>query len=450
MRSSRTWISRAAAPAAPAGLLALVCAALPASGCHKTCHAQSECSFGSYCQVDPGSSTGTCNQDCVSNSDCPPPMSGFSTPVCNNQGRCELVDRPPRLTVFEPEDGAHYPDGTRSIRVSGQVQTAADKVTVTVTARSESGCVGGVPLTALLINPKPGTFATLPFVIDDLTADSGKALVAVDAKAATADNATTVEVELDCPGCAQVNLETPSGLTSAPGLTLPTLAGSVMPGTVQLASWRVYSSYGDIMDGALPVSGGAFSLLDVPIFAGLNRLQVVVTGVGMGLGESRCSALVASGVAQETGLRLVLLGDDPLADLELHVIGPDGHFGDPAAELSIRSQNPSFGGTITQGASGAEVAQIEMLPDGVYGVIVEPVLDGPQQTTNTILHPLFNGRTVTAGPVGPRSLTALDGNIWVAGTIDVKAGGASWRTIDQLVEAGAAPTTRPAAWPQFN
>src|SRR5262249_54503721 len=160
---------------------------------------------------------------------------------------------------------------------------------------------------------------------------------------------------------------------------------------------------------------------------------VLVTGVGTGLGESRCSSLVSSGVTRESGLRFVLLGDDPDADLDTHLIGPTGRFGDAMTTLSPRSQSPSFGGTVNEDVDGPEVTALSMPPDGVYGVIVEPVIDGRLDGSNAVMHVLHNGRLATPRPIGPRHLTSLDGKLWIVGTVNITQGTAEWTTIDVIV-----------------
>jgi hypothetical protein len=438
-----------------AAALCAICAAasVVASSCGgPSCRSVNDCPFGYYCVVSSGSAVakGECKQDCQSAADCPQPNGNLAYAVCNNQGRCENVDRPPRLTVLEPEDDQLFPEGTRSVRVSGEVRSAASEVTVTIEPTNDDGCGGGGSQSVTLTNPNNGTFAKLSFVIDNVYLDPGKNKLTVGAVAGSAQKVESVGIQLDCPGCAQISIADPKGLASVPGLELGRLDGAIMPSSVNRAVWRVHGLEGDVLDGALEVQNGGFSIDRIPLFPGINRVEVIVSGVGSGLGEARCSSLVESGIAHESGLRLILSHDDSSADLDLHVIGPSGSFNDPATSLSIRSEHPSFGGTVVQDFDGPEVATIGSPPDGVYGVIVEPVIDGPDLGEDATLHVLFNGRTASPRPLGPQHLTALDGKLWVAGTVRIESGAATWTAIDQLVDGTAPPTTPPSMWPTFH
>jgi hypothetical protein len=417
-----------------------------------TCRSHTDCPFGYYCVVGGGSGTvgGTCHQDCQSASDCPQPNANLAYAVCSNEGKCLTVDRPPRLTVLEPETDAVYPEGTRQIHITGEVQTAAAEATVTVTPSNVNGCGGGGAQSVTLTNQNVGSFAKLSFVIDGVYLDPGTNHIGVVARVGTAVKSANITIDVDCPGCAQISIDDPKGLVSTPGLELRELRGSISPASVGNAIWRVHSLEGDVIDGPLVVSAGSFAFSRLPLFPGLSRLEVIVTGVGSGLGEARCSSLVESGILQETGVRLILLSDDSAADVGIHVIGPSGRFGDPMSSLSVRSEHPSFGGSVEDDFEGPEVATIEKPADGVYGVIIEPVIDGSDSGENALMHILFNGRTASQRPLGPRHLTALDGKLWVAGTLRVEGGTATWLTIDTLVDAVTPPTTPPSMWPTFH
>src|SRR5262249_30219247 len=126
------------------------------------------------------------------------------------------------------------------------------------------------------------------------------------------------------------------------------------------------------------------------------------------------------------------------------------HFGDATTTLSPRSRHPSFGGSIEDNVDGPAVATVPQPPDGVYGVIVEPVIDGSQDGSNAIIHILFNGRLDTPRPIGPRHVTALDGNLWVVGKVKIENGAGEWTTLDTLIRADSSPTTVPSAWPTFH
>src|SRR6266853_4905062 len=93
------------------------------------CRTQTDCTFGEYCFLEAAGAgnlpKGECRKDCEQNSDCPQPKTNVSYAVCSNQGHCETLDRLPRLRILEPEQDAHFPEGTQKIRVTGEIQTAA-------------------------------------------------------------------------------------------------------------------------------------------------------------------------------------------------------------------------------------------------------------------------------------------------------------------------------------
>lgn len=436
----------------------LACAALAVlSACGGTpCRSQSECPFGSYCVIEGSSggslAEGVCRHDCESAEDCKQPPSNLSTIICTNEGRCRSQPRPPRLTVLEPEPDTHYPPGTRTIRVLGEVRSAASEVTVSARPLGRTGCSGGAVRQTTVTNAREGTFARLPFTIDQVAVDPGLNDIVLEAGVGGAKKVVSVSVTVDCPGCAQITITDPKPRASTPGLDLPVLEGQITSSAiVPAAIWRVHGAEGDVFDGTLPLSSGRFSARGLPLFPGANRVEVLVSGVGAGLGESRCSVLVSSAMIREKGLRAILLWDTDETDLDLHVIGPSGRFGDPMSTLSIRGQHPTFGGTIRESfdAFGPETATIEELGNGVYGFIVESVVDANDTGTNALLRILYNGRSVIPGPIGPRQLTSFRGDLWVAGTLEVVNGAARWRTVDQLVPARMPPTKIPAAWPMF-
>ncbi|CAN0598180.1 unnamed protein product, partial [Laminaria digitata] len=156
------------------------------------------------------------------------------------------------------------------------------------------------------------------------------------------------------------------------------LSGAISPAP-PLATWRVFSSNQDVLDGPLPVgTDGQFSLTGIPLFSGSNRVEVVVSGVGQGFGEARCSTTVVSASARERGLRAMLNWDGTSSDLDLHLIGPGAVYGDPMNTLAPRSLYPVFGGEVQDDFDGLgpELLTLSSLPDGVFGLIVEAVSDG--------------------------------------------------------------------------
>lgn len=75
------------------------------------------------------------------------------------------------------------------------------------------------------------------------------------------------------------------------------------------------SSFGDVIDGSVEVVNGSFVVPRIPVFAGVSRIRYVVSGVGTGLGESRCSVSTISSVTRESGLRVLLTWDGQSSDL---------------------------------------------------------------------------------------------------------------------------------------
>jgi hypothetical protein len=371
--------------------------------------------------------------------------------ICTNEGRCETIARPPRMVVLEPEVDTRYPEGTREIRVSGEVESAAPQITVSVTPNNDNGCAGGPERSVTLRNENEGQFARIPFVIDGVVLDPGASRIEVEARVGAGRRTITLDVAIDCPGCATIDIEQPNRRSSVAGLQVPRLFGSVDPGSVTAATWRVHSYEGDVIDGPLAVSAGRFAVDRVPLFPGLNRLEVVVSGVGSGLGESRCSTVISAGTALESGLRAILVWNGASADLDLHIVGPSGRFGDPLTSLSSRGRGPYFGGTIEDDPEGfgPEVARIQDPPNGTYGIVVEPVVDGTDFGSDAILRLLYEGGPLVHGPIGPRHLTSLDGKLWIPGKVVIESGNASWVPIDQTVPGSAPPVTSPETWPAF-
>lgn len=418
------------------------------------CRSQDDCPLGYYCVLDLGGSgigSGQCEYDCLSSGDCPQPNDGVSRAICDNEGRCTTLARPPRLILLEPETDTVYAEGTRSIRVSGEVETAAARVIVSVRSSGHSGCSGGAPREVAVNNPNVGTLARLPFVIDGVVLDPGPSTIIVEASIGAAKRATSVEVDVECPGCAVLAITEPGRRATVAGFELRHLAGTVEPPTPSTAIWRVFSASGDVIDGIMDVASGRFDVERLPLFPGLNRVEVVVTGVGSGLGESRCSVLVTSSMTSEDGLRAILQWNGRSADLDLHVVGPGGRWGDAATSLSSRSLRPFFGGQLFDDAEGygPEVARVAFPVEGAYGLVIEPVVDGEDLGTDALVRVFFQGRPMFAGPVGPRYVTSDAGELWVVGVVTIEGGAASWRALDELVPAARPPSTSPEAWPIY-
>lgn len=428
--------------------MALAAAATLSEGCGgPPCRSPDDCPLGSYCvlRVGEGASSGECIEDCFEATDCPAPASAASRAICTNEGRCRTVARAPRLRLRLPEADTVLDEGTRAIQVSGEVESAAQQVQVDVAAVGSGGCAGGPPVRLRLDNPS-GEFRTLPFSVDPFPVEAGTRAVQVQASVGGASRQTEVALSVLCPGCAEVSINTPSANAPVPQLELPALEGTVSPDSVPLALWRVRGGLGGVFDGAIVVgSGGRFRLERLPLFAGTNQVEILVSGVGSGSGQVRCSTYVQA-AGRERGLRAVMTWDEDLVDLDLHLIGPGGRFGVPQQDLSARTP-PAFGGRVLDDFDGLgpEVLEVEELPDGVYGLIVEPLVG----RASALLRLLGDGIALTTGPVGPRFVDAESGGLWVAGTLTVTGGALVWRSLDDVVPVQAPPLNGPELWPAY-
>lgn len=429
----------------------LLVSAAALAGCGGTpCSSMNDCPTGSYCD----SRSRVCTQECFENSDCPQASDNLSIALCSREGRCKIARRPPKLRVLEPENDTLLAEGTRSVRISGEVETAAETVVITADPQRVGNCLVGKGGTAVVKNLTPGSFATIPFVIDGIDLDPGFNVLTVNAMVENASKRVTHALEIPCPGCATIQVNEPSttgDIFTAPALELPRLTGTISPATVRTAVWRVRNDSDDVFDGTMSVENGNFTVTRLPLFPGRNRIEVVVSGVGEGLGEARCSTPVVSAVGREEGLRVVLSWDGRTSDLDLHVIAPGGRFGDRATALSSRNDMLPNGATLNDDFDGLgpEVARVPQLEDGVYGLIVEPVFDDTDPGSNAILRLTYEGRSLTRGAVGPRFLTALPGDLWIVGTLTVVGGTVVMRVLDATVPGNAPPTKPPSMWPTF-
>ena len=431
-----------------ASIVALMTVAACSSG--PPCRAKSDCETGSYCQIDiSGSSiSGTCVHDCVSKTDCGGDPGPDMVSFCSDEGRCVTTTRRPRLRVTDPEHDSLLDDGTRKIRLTGHVETAAESVKVTVSPLPRDSCVVGVEKSIVIHNPDPGTIGKLPFIVNDIELDPGFNTLTVRADIGTAEGVVNHLVEIPCAGCAKIGIDTQATLDRVPGLVLPRLRGTVAPATVRTAAWRIRNELGDVFDGPLSVTNGAFDIAGLPLFAGTNRLQVVVSGVGDGLGVNRCSRIVLSGIARERGLRAILTWDGQTSDLDLHIVGPGGTYGSLTGDLHSRSPKVFDGSTLVDDFDGLgpEMATIETLADGVYGVVIEPILDGRDPGSDAILRILYDGRPVSRGPIGPKHLSYFANKLWVVGTLAVVDGNSTWTYVNELLDLDMPPTRTPDAW----
>jgi hypothetical protein len=436
-----------------AWVLALVAPLLSLVACGgPPCRSQSDCARGQHCVLDvggPGAPSGECRAECAVAADCSTPDDQLFLPLCTDQGRCRVVPRPPTLRVLEPAPGAAFAEGTRAVRVAGEVETAAAEVRITASASNARGCGGGVERTVIASNPTPGRYVALPFVIDALPVDPGSASLVVNAAVESSRQREERRIEILCPDCPALAFVSPTPLLAVAGLELDRLEGLGGADVDGLGAWRVHSLAGEVFDGPLTFgAGGRFLAERLPLFTGLNRLEVVARARGGG--EGRCSVMLGAGQARERGLRALLTWDAATVDLDLHLIGPGGRFGDPATSLSARGPRPRFGGEVRDDFAGfgPETLRLDPIPDGVWGLVVEPVFDGEEGGASARVRVLFDGRVLGA-PVGPVFVSADRGDLWVVGVLAVQGGLAEWRPLSELLLANLPPTTPPEVWPLF-
>ncbi len=428
----------------------LAIASLAASCSGPPCRSQSECPFGTHCVLDVNRSTsigGTCVSECIEHGDCPGSETNVSIPTCDNTGRCRLTARPPTLRVLTPDVDAVYEEGTRTIVVSGEVESAAPFVGITVQVNPSVSCGQSRVLNVTVENPNPGSFAVVPFIVDGVPVDTGPSEVVVSASVLGATQNKRIPIEIECVDCVRIDIDRTGTNLQPRDLELPLLRGSIS-GDVRAAVWRVRAANGDVLDGVMPVANGGYAVSRLPLFAGTNRIEVSASEPGGQ--EARCSVAVEA-TANDRGLRAFISWDGPTSDLDLHVIGPGGSFGDGATSLSARGRYPTFGGTVFDDAEGfgPEVLRIMDPPLGIYGFIVEPVTNGMDPGASVFLRVLFDGRLVQRGPIGPAHVSADLGQLWVAGRLIVEEDGVTWDGHDQFVPAAPLPDAPPEQWPPY-
>lgn len=422
-------------------LLASSALSLSLFACAEPCKTQGDCGFGAYCLFDFQSETiiprGECVRDCWENADCAGlELASGSTAFCSNEGRCELDVPHDILRVHSPEPDAVFASDTRVLRVSGEVVTAAKTIRVQVgLLNQENGCGGWVAgRVAEIHNPNPGMITAVPFVIDDVAIDPGSALVDVRAHTDHPIEPAQFSVDVPCASCPKVQL---ISFTQTAPYEIAQLEGRVDP-PVDFGIWRVFSDRGDVLDAAFTITSGAFLLERLPIFPGQNRVEILAAD---SLGRTpwgRCSTF-ASSLSAELGVRSILQWDGDDVDLDLYLVPPSSVFEDQQTEPGV-ALNPSRSGLVP------EVATIAVPEDGEYGVIVKSKRDGGAGGGDAQLRVLFDGRPLQRGPIGPAHVSHRAGEMWIAGTIVVRAKSATWRDIDRIVSASTAPTTNPASW----
>lgn len=419
------------------GLLGLGCSGEPCTGL-------TDCPLGSYCVLDQSSSrvSGTCTQDCFEAKDCPGPSSSADRAICDNEGRCQIVPRLPRLRLRSPEPGETRAADTRTLAVAGEVETASRRARVIVEPIGNEACPGGAPIQIELVSDGDA-FRDIPFLVDGLEVDAFTRGVRVTASVGPGVQRTrSVAIEPACTDC-QIGLDAPARSTETSLRILDRLAGFARPDD-GLIGWRVRGGRGGLFDGTAAVdpATGRFEVRALPLFAGRNQLEVVAWRPD---GELRCTSFVrAPGVAR--GLRAVLTWDTDGTDFDLHLVGPGGRFGEPGEDLSPAT-GPAFGGTVDDDfdGRGPESLDVAGLPDGTYGLVVEPL----RGSGTAVVRVFDDGAPLAPVPAGPRYLDAAALDLWVVGRIQAESGRASFEPLDERLDRAAPPTRPPEDWPDY-
>ena len=417
------------------------------------CYKPADCEVGFHCVLNSSAlgDPGECRQECLSQDDCPNDGTELTFGFCSNEGKCVIRPIPPRLRILSPENDSLLPNNTRQIQLAGELETVADSVSVTVTPRLSNSCEPGPVRSITVTNPEPGRQSTFPFIISDYDLDPGVTSLTVTAQLGNIKRKLVHILEVPCVGCAEIEIDRVLTPNTANGLVLRRLTGAITPPPLTNAIWRVRNELGDVIDGTLAVEDGAFLLESVPLFPGLNRLQVVVTGSGENSSENRCSMNVLAGQVQEKGLRTILTWDGKTSDLDVHLVGPEGRLFDPLTSIWSRNQTADFEGQVVDDFDGLgpELGMASLLKDGVYGVVVEQVFDDEDPGSNAFMHVLIDGRPALKRPVGPQYLSESNTEYWIVGTITATAGARTWTTLNERVDRGAPPSNPPSMWPDY-
>ena len=121
-----------------------------------------------------------------------------------------------------------FEEGTRRIRVTGEVEMAGTQATVMVTAQNSQGCGSGI-VRQVTVENTGEEFRAVPFVIDDVLLDSGASDLTVQAFTPSGNKEFTIPIGVDCPGCARVNITDPRPNDTAEGLSLMFLQAAITP-----------------------------------------------------------------------------------------------------------------------------------------------------------------------------------------------------------------------------
>ncbi|HJL41225.1 MAG TPA: hypothetical protein RMG48_07960 [Myxococcales bacterium LLY-WYZ-16_1] len=419
-------------------------ALIGAGGCTDLpCSFQQDCPVGFFCNQ----AEGACSFECLSANDCPEPDTPNLRPICSNQGRCVVEPRSPRVVIREPFEGQVFPPGTESLRVSGRAETTAERLQIEVEAVGRGACIGRVLRRDTVSNPQPGRRSDVVFLIDDVPLPPGPADLRVQVRAGVGQQESLIRVSSACEGCPEVRIDQPEPLASVRERILPRLEGQVAGHQGGDGFWRVTDAQGQVFDGPLPIepSTGAFRVDDLPLFAGVNAIEVKAPGP---VAEGRCAVSVVAPQASEPGLRGVLTWDTDGSDLDLVFVAPDGSLADGRGLLSARFA--SMEGEVLDDfdGRGPELLRVQPEAPGIYGLAVEALTDGSASGSSALLRLLDAGRLLTVPPLGPRFLSAERGDVWLVGTLEVPEDGGAVRfdSVDRLVSVRSLPSEPPADW----
>ncbi len=325
--------------------------------------------------------------------------------------------------------------------VLGEVVSGAPEVLVAVRPVGTPECPGG-PERVVRVGDDREAFRVLPFTVDRVAVEPKTRLLEVVASIGGVTARREIPVQVECLACPMVRLDQPGPLERLPTTSLPLLRGSVSP-PPPVAAWRVRGQAGGLLDGRLPLDpNGSFRVENLPLFAGTNQVEVGVSGAA----STRCSTVVVA-PGQERGLTMVLTWEGAGADLDLHLVGPGGRYGDPSSSLSARTPRPSFGGTVEDGIGGIgpDVIRLTSPDSGRYGVVVEPVFGGAEG----LLRVFFDGVPVVQAPLGPEFLDADTPELWIVGTVAIEGSDVRFTPLGQRLPVDLPPVQPPEAWPTF-
>lgn len=411
------------------------------------CRTNNQCPVGMYCRIE----REQCDYDCLQASDCPEPAAPGRRAICTNEGRCAQAGRPPRLLVEQPAQDQTFPFSAREITVAGRVVVETPTVEISVTTRGRAGCVAESLRQVRLDNPNPGVPTELPFTLDDVVLDPGETTVEVVARAGVAEQTNPVDVERACVGCPEVTVAEPSSAAVLAARFIPRLVGRIEPAPPAGARWRVTDEQGQVFDGALPLvpdgTAATFRVLQVPTFAGRNRLDVLVPVSG-GF-EGSCSTAVLAPATEPRSARAVLTWDTDGSDLDLVFVGSGASLGIPGGVVSPRRRDDQIPARVQDDfdGRGPELLFAAPLTDGAYGIVVEAQADGAALGSSALVRVLYEDRLLLERPAGPQFLSAARGELWVVGALHIENGAGRFVAVDEVITSDQLPIRPPRDWP---